>query len=142
MSKGLLFFICSLVILVLSAINLSIGPIVNKKVGQSDSKLGSGWGTLNCEYLKDQCEDNRKTVSGKEAKYTYEWRRDECIRKKGMYKMEYTSFIFDIVIGFSCGLLGLLHLLKEKKDLIPITGFNWIHRWNCWICPQLCLCCI
>ena len=30
--------------------------------------------------------------------------------------MEYTSFIFDIVIGFVCSLLGLFHLFDIKKE--------------------------
>lgn len=123
MSKGLLFFLCSCIILALSIINLSIGPIVNKKLGENDSTtLGSNWGTLNCEYYKDQYEDKKGQLSGKKIKYVDGWLKDECIKKKGMYNMEYTSFIFDVSIGFACGLLGLLHLLKEKKDIIPITG--------------------
>ena len=122
MSKGLLFFICSCIILVLSAINISVGPIINKKVGLYDSTLGSNWGTLNCEYLKDVYEDMRTSRSGKEIKYEEGWRKDECLRKKGMYNMEFTSFIFNICIGFSCGLLGLLHLLEVKKEFIPKTG--------------------
>ena len=36
--------------------------------------------------------------------------------------MEYTAFIFDIVIGFICGLLGLLHYFDVKKDCISKTG--------------------
>ena len=36
--------------------------------------------------------------------------------------MEYTSFIFDIVIGFVCGLLGLLHYLDLKKEFVSKTG--------------------
>ena len=36
--------------------------------------------------------------------------------------MEYTTFIFDIVIGFVCGLLGLLHYLELKPDFISKTG--------------------
>ena len=35
---------------------------------------------------------------------------------KGMHNMEYTSFIFDIVIGFVCSLLGLFHLFDIKKE--------------------------
>ncbi len=36
--------------------------------------------------------------------------------------MEYTSFIFNIVIGFVCSLLGLLHLFDVKKDFVLKTG--------------------
>ena len=39
-----------------------------------------------------------------------------------MHDMEYTAFIFDIVIGFICGLLGLLHYFDVKKDCISKTG--------------------
>ena len=122
MSKGLLFFICSCIILVLSAINLSVGPIVNKKVGLYDSTLGSSWGTLNCEYFKDHYEDMITSQSGKDLKYKEGRYKEECLRKKGMYNMEYTSFIFNICIGFSCGLLALLHLMEAKKDFVPKTG--------------------
>ena len=31
-------------------------------------------------------------------------------------------FIFDIVIGFICGLLGLLHILEVKKEFVSNTG--------------------
>ena len=122
MSKGLLFFICSCIILVLSAINLSVGPIVNKKVGLYDSTLGSSWGTLNCEYFQDHYEDMISSQSGKDLKYKEGRYKEECLRKKGMYNMEYTSFIFNICIGFSCGLIALLHLMEAKKDFVPKTG--------------------
>ena len=36
--------------------------------------------------------------------------------------MEYTAFIFDIVIGFICGLIGLFHLFDLKKDFVSKTG--------------------
>ena len=101
--------------MILSAINISIGPIVNKKVG-------TDWGTANCEYLKDQYEEMKSSRSGKEIKYLEGWQKEECLRKKGMYNMEFTSFIFNICIGFSCGLLAFLHLLEAKKDFIPKTG--------------------
>ena len=46
MGKGLLFFCCSCCILVLTIINLSVGPIVS-------GTLGDDWGLENCEKLKD-----------------------------------------------------------------------------------------
>jgi hypothetical protein len=57
-----------------------------------------------------------KTKKGHEIKI------DRCERKKGMHDMEYTAFIFDIVIGFVCGLIGLLHLFDLKKDFVSKTG--------------------
>ena len=131
MSKGLLFFCCSCCILVLTIINLSIGPVISKAVGggidnPSNSNnplwdaLEKPWGTANCKELKDAYDDNDpQTDEGKKA---YETQIDYCTRAKGMHDMEYTAFIFDIVIGFVCGLIGLLHLFDLKKDFVSNTG--------------------
>ncbi len=64
----------------------------------------------------------RTSQSGKDLKYKEGRYKEECLRKKGMYNMEYTSFIFNICIGFSCGLIALLHLMEAKKDFVPKTG--------------------
>jgi len=130
MMKGLIFFCCSCAILLFSIINLSIGPIVNKVVNNrliffgSVSTQGNDWGTLNCAILSDYYDEYKKTnqLTKEAKKYSYEWYIDECNRKKGMHDMEYTSFIFDIVIGFICSLLGLLHHLEVKKDFVSKTG--------------------
>ena len=121
MNKGLILFFCSCLILLFSAINLSVGPIVSKKVGY-ERHFGGYWGSLNCEYYKDEYEDKMREKSGKTLKYAEEREKNECYKKKAMYNMEYTSFIFDIVIGFVCSLLGLLHQLGLKKDFISKTG--------------------
>ena len=48
--------------------------------------------------------------------------RDSCNRKKAMYGLEYSAFTIDLIIGFVCSLLGLLHYLDEGKSFIPKTG--------------------
>ena len=116
MGKGLLFFCCSCCILVLTIINLSVGPIVNNVV--SDPYNNGDLGTQNCEYYKDQ-KDIASTDGDKEK---FQSLIDMCTRTKGMHDMEYTAFIFDIVIGFICGLIGLLHLFDLKKDFVSNTG--------------------
>ena len=50
-------------------------------------------------------------------KYNFEWIINECERKKAMHDMEYTSFILNVIFGFVCGLLGLLHLFDLKLNL-------------------------
>lgn len=116
MPKILIFICCSCAILVLTIINLSIGPIISGKAGS--------WGILNCQYYKDRYNDDKDSgISGDRLKYGNEWEYNNCLRQKGMYDMEYTSFIFDVVIGFVCGLLGLLHHFEVKKDFVPKTGF-------------------
>ena len=134
MNKVFVFFCCSCVILLFSIINLCIGPIINGRVSSTSisittastsvSTSGNSWGTLNCAYLSDQYDQDKKDgpIDDKVKKYQYEWKINECKRKKGMYDMEYTTFIFDIVIGFVCGLLGLLHYFELKPDFISKTG--------------------
>ena len=116
MGKGLLFFCCSCCILVLTIINLSVWPIVNNVV--SDPYGNGDLGTQNCELYKDQ----KDIASTDQQKEMYQSLIDMCTRTKGMHDMEYTAFIFDIVIGFICGLIGLLHLFDLKKDFVSNTG--------------------
>jgi len=81
-------------------------------------------GTLNCEKKKDELDDakDQPGVNDDVIKYYYEYSYNACQRKKGMHDMEYTAFIFDIVIGLICGLLGLLHIFEVKKDFVSNTG--------------------
>ena len=115
MSKGLIFFCCSCAILLFTIINLSVGPIIHGKVN-------GDWGTANCEYWKDEYDKYKSAITGDALKYSYEWYKDECIRKKAMHDMEYTSFIFNAVIGYVCATLGLLHLFDVKKEFVSKTG--------------------
>lgn len=121
MKSGLFFFCCACCILFLTIINISVGPITSgtlkRNFGNSDV------GTWNCAIYKDlydMAKDSGK--SGDALKYGEKWDLDDCRRCKGMHDMEYTSFIFDIVIGFVCSLVGLLHLFDVKKDLVSKTG--------------------
>ena len=117
MGKGLLFFCCSCCILVLTIINLSVGPIVSGTI--------TGWGLLNCEEKKDNKDIAEEAAGGSltdEADKYFQSQIDFCTRAKGMHDMEYTAFVFDIVIGFICGLIGLLHLFDLKKDFVSNTG--------------------
>ena len=115
MNKGLIFFCCACVILLFTIINLSVGPIVS-------FTIGSNWGKLNCAKMSDDKKDKSPGLTDDQKKYYWQRPIDECNNKKAMHDMEYTAFIFDIVIGFICGLLGLLHFFDLKKDFIPKTG--------------------
>ena len=117
MGKGLLFFCCACCILVLTTVNLSIGLIINGRMREL--------GTLNCQLLKDNYDTFKKATNSDitdEVKKSYQTRIDACVRLKGGHDMEYTAFIFDVVIGFVCGLIGLLHLFDVKKDFVSNTG--------------------
>ena len=117
MLKGLIFFCCACAILIFTIINLSIGPIVSRTVGTT-------WSTMSCAYYSDLYDKDKKdsTCDDKCLKYGAKWNLHSCQRKKAMYNMEYTSFVFDIVIGFVCGLLGLLHHFEVKKEFVHKTG--------------------
>ena len=140
MSKGLIFFCCACAILLFTIINISVGPIISGKVGDDTVQIldpddfgtylniDFSWGTANCQYFSDLYDKAKKTIDGDVLKYSYEWGKNECYRKKGMHDMEYTSFIFNAVIGFVCGLLGLLHLFDLKN------WYDWFNMWIYWIC--------
>ena len=119
MNKGLIFFCCACVILLFTIINLSVGPIVSYIISYT---TGRSWGTLNCAIMSDRKKDQSPGLTDDQKKYYWQRPIDECNNKKAMHDMEYTAFIFDIVIGFICGLLGLLHFFDLKKDFIPKTG--------------------
>ena len=120
MGKGLIFFCCSCAILLFTIINISIGPIISGKVGEEPEN----WGTANCKALKDYYDVKKEDPDCNDdcLKYGAGWNLNFCNNGKAMYNMEYTSFIFDIVIGFICGLLGLLHLFDVKKEYVSKTG--------------------
>lgn len=123
MSKGLIFFCCACAILLFTIINLSVGPIISGKVGDDKDQYQHEyyWGTANCQAYKDSYDDLGSTDNDI-VKYGIEWQKDECIRKKAMHDMEYTSFIFNAVIGYVCATLGLLHLFEVKKEFVSKTG--------------------
>ena len=122
MGKGTIFFCCACCILVLTIVNLSIGPIINGTL--QDNFASEDLGTLNCKLAKDTLDWSKDQPNSNNdlIKYHYEYLYNTCQREKGMHDMEYTAFIFDIVIGFICGLLGLLHIFEVKKDFVSNTG--------------------
>ena len=114
----------ALAILLFTIINLSIAPLVNKKVVsttiQTDENTSEEikWATANCAKYKDLKDDE----DDEDKKKLIQSEIDACERIKTMHDMEYASFIFDIVIGFVCGLLGLFHLFDIRTNFISITG--------------------
>lgn len=114
MSAGSNFFICSCAVVIFTIINLSVGPIINFRVG-------TGWGLENCEGLVDKYDAaiEKDPNMKEEVKEEYELEISRCKNRKGMYNMEYTSFIFNTASGFIFVLLGLYGL---QKEVIPKTG--------------------
>ena len=114
MGSGKNFFFVSCIILVLATINMGVGPIMNKK-------LGTSWGNANCEKLVNDYEDYKKSNPNmdEQTKEENEYNINRCKNMKTMYNMEYTSFVFNIVIGFIGVLIGLYGL---QNEVIPKSG--------------------
>ena len=114
MGSGKNFFFVSCIILVLATINMGVGPIMNKK-------LGTSWGNANCEKLVNDYEDYKKSNPNmdEQTKEENEYNINRCKNRKTMYNMEYTSFVFNIVIGFIGVLIGLYGL---QNEVIPKSG--------------------
>ena len=112
-----LFLIFSGAIVIFSIISICSAPIINGILEES-----SGWKIENCKkesddykYLKDhsgtdqQLKDQKKVIN-------------RCNRHKAMYGLEYSSLILDVILGFICVILGLLHYFDVAKPFEKITG--------------------
>ena len=120
MNKGLIFLCLSCGLLVLTIITICVAPIIT-------GNLGSGWGQLNCQYFADAHknteDDSSKTKDQKDKELkTIDKLKHLCDREKAMYGLEYASLISDLVFGFSCTLLSLLHFFGVGKNFEKITG--------------------
>ena len=109
MKKNTLILFLSTCIAVISAVILAVGPITNKKIG-------TNWGYQNCGLISDQI-DLLKDDSEKLRNM-----RNLCNREKAMYDLEYSAFIINIVLGFVCADLALIHYLGFGKDFEIKTG--------------------
>ena len=118
MNYGYIFLIISCCILILSIININIGPIVSLT-------LGYDWKYLNCELLSDEYDFDKNDFPSMDddiKKYYYEIPIEKCKRRKAMYNMEYITFVFNITIGFICGSISLLQFIGEKTELVQKTS--------------------
>ena len=115
--KKTLFLAFSAAIVIFSIISICCAPIINGVLKES-----SAWKTENCKiesdyykFLKDhsgtddQLKDQKKILN-------------RCNRHKAMYGLEYSSLILDVVLGFICVILGLLHYFDVAKPFEKITG--------------------
>jgi hypothetical protein len=109
MKKNTLVLILSTCILMVSAIILAIGPITNKKIGVN-------WGYQNCGLISDQIDTSSQDSE------TLKQMKHLCSRQKVMYDLEYCAFIINIVAGFVCADLALLHYMEISRDFDIKTG--------------------
>ena len=120
MNKGLIFLGLSCGLLVLTIITICVAPIIT-------GVLGENWGVYNCQEFADShknTEDNKDLTNDEKEKVLEYLDKGKhlCERKKAMYGLEYAAFISDLVFGFSCTLLSLLHFFGVGKSFEKITG--------------------
>ena len=115
--KKTLFLILSGCIVIFSIICICCGPIITGVIPRA-----SIWRTQNCQQkadlVKDYEDQNKDKDTIKDAKRA----RNKCNREKAMYGLEYSSLIVDVICGFVCTILGLLHYFDVAKPFEKVTG--------------------
>ena len=100
-------------IVIFSIICISSGPVINGII--PNYKI---WRTENCQRWSDAY----KEENNKDTKEQYKKFRNKCNREKAMYGLEYSSLIIDVICGFVCTILGLLHYFDIGKPFEKVTG--------------------
>jgi len=115
--KKTLFLILSGCIVIFSIICICCGPIITGVIPDSDD-----WKTLNCQQKADELKDKEDQHLGRTELKPYKRAKNRCNREKAMYGLEYSSLIVDVICGFVCTLLGLLHYFDVAKPFEKVTG--------------------
>ena len=120
--KKTLFLVFSGAIVIFSIICICSAPILNKVLIESNS-----WGTLNCKKTSDEYKHEKETTTltgDDKDKYLKSYKRgiNLCNRKKAVYGLEFSSLIIDVILGFICLILGLLHYFDVAKPFEKVTG--------------------
>ena len=124
--KKTLFLIFSGAIVIFSVICICSAPLINLMFSETfvDSM---GWGILNCKKFSDDYKQFKDTtpLTGDEKKKALKPKKRElnlCNGRKAMYGLERASFIIDVILGFLCLNLGLLHYFDVGKPFEKVTG--------------------
>jgi len=115
--KKTLFLILSGCIVIFSIICICCGPIITGVIPRA-----SIWKTQNCQQLSDLVKSAKDTNAGSDIIKGYKKLRNKCNREKAMYGLEYSSLIVDVIFGFVCTILGLLHYFDVAKPFEKVTG--------------------
>ena len=111
--KKTLFLILSGCIVIFSIICICCGPIITGVIPRANI-----WKTQNCQQISDFV----KTLQDQDQKKAGKKFLNRCNREKAMYGLEYSSLIVDVIFGFVCTLLGLLHYFDVAKPFEKVTG--------------------
>ena len=111
------FLVFSAAIVIFSIISICCAPIINGVLTESSS-----WKTENCKKESDEYNDLKKNSGTDDQIKARKKILNKCNRHKAMYGLEYSSLILDVVLGFVCVILGLLHYFDVAKPFEKITG--------------------
>ena len=129
--KNLIFLCIASAVVILTILDLNMGPVIKEDVSVNS------WYDESCQkyvnlhkYNKDKSVTELSSlnvgVSTEDDKEDWLNLLNEgkniCYRKKAMIGLEYASFNFNIVFGFTCSLLGLLNYVNAANNLKKIIG--------------------
>jgi len=120
--KKTLFLVFSACIVVFSIISICTAPIINGILSEASD---NSWKTQNCKLEEDKyknIKDNKNYPDRDNELKKQKKVVNKCNREKAMYGLEYSSLILDIILGFICAVLGLLHYFDVAKPFEKVTG--------------------
>ncbi len=121
MNKGLIFLCLACGLLALTIVTICVAPLITGVLDASE------WAIDNCQVYADDHKivEDRTDISNDKKDKLYKYLdkgKHLCERRKAMHGLEYASLISDLVFGFSCTLLSLLHFFGVGKPFEKITG--------------------
>ena len=130
MQKNLFFLICAAALLILSIICIFIGPNINDKIYDLNVLISGQYPctktpSQNCQKMEDDYNfhiENNLFFLNETHKKLYKKEIDECKKLNAMKDLEFSSFIIDVVLGFICFFLGLIHYLDQGKPFEKYSG--------------------
>ena len=112
MNNKLFFLILSAAMIAFTIVSICTAPNISN---------GLFGGTNNCKRLVDDYNANKGGYDDN-TKKKEKLKINVCKRENAMHDLEYTSLIFDIIVGTLCCILGLLHYLDIGQYCEKITG--------------------
>ena len=133
--KKLLFLCLEAAIFVFSVLVLNFAPTINGLVGKGKYDTNGkillslyGWADYPCNLYSDSYNDYKErevtsslTQEDKDNELNlYKEGKNNCLRKKAMIGLEYSAFNINVIIGFLCTILGIIHF--SGNNLGKIVG--------------------
>jgi len=112
MNSKLFFLILSAAMVAFTIVSICTGPSINTDYFS---------GTNNCKRYVDDYDANKGGYDDN-TKKKKKSQINVCKRKNAVHDLEYTSLIFDVIVGTLCCILGLLHYLDIGSYCEKITG--------------------